>query len=511
MQLFSVQPSFSAVLRSLMAILFSLVLAACGGGGGSGGSSDSSATSNRTATSSPKAPARTLTLEGVAMKGAIANGLIKVYGVEEHASHYQLTASPLAATVRTKNDGSFRIQFSPTDSQAWVIQLTADEHTTMTCDLTEGCQDAQGGKAKFGAPIKVPANFEMYAAVLSTNPSKATAHITPLTHLAYQWAAQKNDGLTPANITQGRTLIATTLGLSNTALDLKPLDITRLTGNKALDDDQLDYSILSASFLSLAQGHSRTDITQVLDAASQRFASWGRFPEVSPVPTEVSLSTVLQSTASLAEGIAARVQPNSGLHNQLKSFAYASSQLVQELTEEAAGTVPARLVISYHPGSQTVKEQDSVTFNVNASGGSLRYQWRKDGQVIPGATSSTLTLSRVLAEDAGRYDCVVSNETQSLVSKAATLTVTSRHITLNWEIPAERVDGSPLHPSELSGYRILYGTRADQLTQSLQINDPYVSEQRFDKLQSNTYYFSIVAIDDRGNESALSNIVEATL
>src|SRR5690554_7245549 len=134
MQLFSVQPSFSAVLRSLMAILFSLVLAACGGGGGSGGSSDSGATSNRTATSSPKAPARTLTLEGVAMKGAIANGLIKVYGVEEHASHYQLTASPLAAAVRTKNDGSFRIQFSPTDSQAWVIQLTADEHTTMTCD-----------------------------------------------------------------------------------------------------------------------------------------------------------------------------------------------------------------------------------------------------------------------------------------------------------------------------------------------------------------------------------------
>lgn len=509
MQLHSVQPSFSAFLNSLVILSLTLLLAACGGGGGGG--SDGPSSSNRTSGSPPTSPARTITLEGVAMKGAIANGLITVYGTEEHASYHQLTADPLAQGVRTNEDGSFQVEFTPKDSEAWVVQLTADEHTTMTCDLPDGCQDGQGSKVGFGSRIKVPANFEMYAAVLNTNPSKATAHITPLTHLAYQWAAQKNDGLTPANITQGRTLIATTLGLSNTALDLKPLDITRLTGNKALDDDQLDYSILSASFLSLAQGHSWTDITQVLDAASQRFASWGRFPEVSPVPTEISLSTVRQSTASLAEGIAARVQPNSGLHNQLKSFAYASSQLVQELTEEAAGTVPARLVISYHPGSQTVKEQDSVTFNVNASGGSLRYQWRKDGQVIPGATSSTLTLSRVLAEDAGRYDCVVSNETQSLVSKAATLTVTSRHITLNWEIPAERVDGSPLHPSELSGYRILYGTRADQLTQSLQINDPYVSEQRFDKLQSNTYYFSIVAIDDRGNESALSNIVEATL
>src|SRR5690606_32739658 len=74
-----------------------------------------------------------------------------------------------------------------------------------------------------------------------------------------------------------------------------------------------------------------------------------------------------------------------------------------------------------------------------------------------------------------------------------------------------RVDGSPLHPSELSGYRILYGTHADQLTQTLHINNPYTSEQRFENLPKNTYYFSIVAIDDLGNESPLSNIVEATL
>jgi len=506
MQLYSVQPSISAVLRSLIAVFFSLVIAACGGGGGGGGS-DSGATSNRTSGSLPTPPARTVTLEGVAMKGAIANGLIKVYGVEEHASYHQLTETPLSEGVRTNDDGSFQVQFSPTGSEAWVVQLTADEHTTMTCDLTEGCQDNQGSKVGFGGKITLPKNFEMYAAVINKATLNPTAHITPLTHLAYQWSVQRVDGLTAANIAHGRELIATSLGLSSTILDLKPLDVTQLTGRETVSDDVLDYSILSASFLSLVQGQGWSDITQVLDAASQRFATWGHFPEVSPLPTEVSLRMVLQSTSGLAQGIADRLQ-DSSLQHQLKGISYAYSQLATEL----GGEVQEPLTIHYHPGSQTVKELGSVTFNVNANGGgTLRYQWRKNGRAIPGANSSTLTLNAVKAEDAGNYDCIVSNETQSLVSKSATLTVKPVNITLTWEIPEQRVDGSPLHPSELSGYRILYGTHADQLTQTLHINNPYTSEQRFENLPKNTYYFSIVAIDDLGNESPLSNIVEATL
>lgn len=509
MQLHSVQPSFSAFLNSLVILSLTLLLAACGGGGGGG--SDGPSSSNRTSGSPPTSPARTITLEGVAMKGAIANGLITVYGTEEHASYHQLTADPLAQGVRTNEDGSFQVEFTPKDSEAWVVQLTADEHTTMTCDLPDGCQDGQGSKVGFGSRIKVPDHFEMYAAIINNATLNQTAHITPLTHLAYQWSAQRVDGLTAANIATGRELIANSLGLTSTILDLKPLDVTRLSGHETVDVDALDYSILSASFLDLAQGQGWKDINQVLEAASQRFATWGQFPETSPLHTEVSLQTILRSTSGLALGIANRLQPlhpDSALQSQLKGLAYASSQLAKELESVAQAPV----VIQYHPGSQTVVEQESVTFNVNADGGGpLRYQWRKNGKAIPGATSSTLTLSSVRVEDAGSYDCVISNKTSSALSKAATLTVKPAHITLVWEIPQQRVDGTPLHPSELNGYRILYGTRADQLTQTLQIKDPYAAEQRFENLPKNTYYFSILAIDDQGNESALSNVVEATL
>ena len=44
-------------------------------------------------------------------------------------------------------------------------------------------------------------------------------------------------------------------------------------------------------------------------------------------------------------------------------------------------------VINAHPQSRTVNPGESATFSVTASGGQpLRYQWRLNGQSIPGAT-----------------------------------------------------------------------------------------------------------------------------
>lgn len=413
MQAFLEKPSFSAVLRSLVLAISALTLSACGAGGSN--ESDSTPSSSRAA-----APAaRNLTLEGVAMKGAIANGQIQVYGVEEQASYHQLTASPVAEGIRTNTDGSFRIQIKKTNSIAWVVRLVADDQTTMTCDLPEGCRNTDGSSVAFGAKLKLPQGFEMYTAVVNDNASKQTAHITPLTHLAYQWSVSQAEGLTTANIVSGRELIADSLGLTNTALNLQPLDITRLSQNKAVNQDALEYSLLSAAFLSLAQADTWGDLTQVLKATAQRFATSGSLPETSPQKSEVSLQDLFSNVSTLTSGIADRLTQASALQNQLRSYAYATGQLAKELE-------PAR-------------------------------------------------------------------------------------ITLAWNIPEQRVDGSFLHPSELNGYRILYGTRADQLNQMLEINDPYVSEYRFESLPKNTYYFSILAIDDSGNESALSNIVEATL
>jgi len=75
------------------------------------------------------------------------------------------------------------------------------------------------------------------------------------------------------------------------------------------------------------------------------------------------------------------------------------------------------------PLSQTVCEGVEVTFSVTAEGDLLSYQWRKDGDEIPGANDSTYVIGAVSTDDDASYDVVVSNACGTATSDAATLTV----------------------------------------------------------------------------------------
>lgn len=80
-------------------------------------------------------------------------------------------------------------------------------------------------------------------------------------------------------------------------------------------------------------------------------------------------------------------------------------------------------VITQQPTGQTVNEGGTLTLSVlatNATG----YQWKKDGEDIPSATSATYTKQSVAPSDAGSYTCVVTGEGgTSVTSDAATVTV----------------------------------------------------------------------------------------
>jgi hypothetical protein len=65
-----------------------------------------------------------------------------------------------------------------------------------------------------------------------------------------------------------------------------------------------------------------------------------------------------------------------------------------------------------------------VIFVVQASSSSpLSYQWRKNGNILPGKTESFLSLSGITQNDAGTYDVVVSDALSSITSDPAQLTV----------------------------------------------------------------------------------------
>jgi hypothetical protein len=64
-----------------------------------------------------------------------------------------------------------------------------------------------------------------------------------------------------------------------------------------------------------------------------------------------------------------------------------------------------------------------VVFGVTASGGTLSYQWSKDGSPISGATLSQLLISNAQAANAGSYTVAVTNSIGTTTSQAATLSV----------------------------------------------------------------------------------------
>jgi len=81
--------------------------------------------------------------------------------------------------------------------------------------------------------------------------------------------------------------------------------------------------------------------------------------------------------------------------------------------------------------------------------------------------------------------------------------------TLKWTPPTTNTDGSVL--TNLAGYKILYGTSADELTQTISVNSPGMSTYIVDNLKLGSYYFAVRAINANGAESALSNIASKVI
>lgn len=86
---------------------------------------------------------------------------------------------------------------------------------------------------------------------------------------------------------------------------------------------------------------------------------------------------------------------------------------------------------------------------------------------------------------------------------------TTGSVTLNWTIPTENTDGSQL--TNLSGFKVVYGQSATELTQSVSIDNPSVDSYQFDNLSSGTWYFAVVTVDSAGTESIPTNVVSQTI
>jgi hypothetical protein len=113
--------------------------------------------------------------------------------------------------------------------------------------------------------------------------------------------------------------------------------------------------------------------------------------------------------------------------------------------------------ITTQPQTQSTFVGSSVTFSVLATGTGLSYQWRKGGNNISGATSSSYSINPVSEGDAGNYDVVITGTCPpSITSNMAVLTVNTVSITTQSANQAVCVGANAIFTIGANGNNLTY-------------------------------------------------------
>lgn len=198
-------------------------LAACGGGG-------SDATGG---TNNPPA-LTTRTLDGVAAKGLIKNGVVKVY---VYGADGKKSTDPIV-TGTTDVEGKYSVSLGSTIG-LFTVEVSAGPNTTMADEFS-------------GTDIPMPSGMTLRSLVQLDSAASATVkgYVTPFTDMLVNAAANATGGLTTANIALAQTGVVTMLGFN--PLTTKPLMANSAAGASATDDSEKRQSLALASLSKLA-------------------------------------------------------------------------------------------------------------------------------------------------------------------------------------------------------------------------------------------------------------------
>jgi hypothetical protein len=87
----------------------------------------------------------------------------------------------------------------------------------------------------------------------------------------------------------------------------------------------------------------------------------------------------------------------------------------------------------------------------------------------------------------------------------------TRNLTVSWSIPLQRVNGESLSASELKGYEIYFTSNKGSKDATIVVNDPHQTEHTIENLAPDTYHVALVAKDNNGVYSDLSEMVSVTI
>jgi len=144
-----------------------------------------------------------------------------------------------------------------------------------------------------------------------------------------------------------------------------------------------------------------------------------------PVTYQWSYNGTNIPTGTNATLVLTNIQPaQAGVYTLVVSNAFGS------VTNNNINVGVAPFLFQLAPQDQTVSGGATATFSTVLLGQApFSYQWQFNGTNLPGATKSSLSLTNVEFSNAGPYNVVVTNNSGSLTSAVATLTVVPLFIT----------------------------------------------------------------------------------
>lgn len=419
---------------------------------------------------------------GTAIKGVISNGLVRAYSTE---GDKQLLGEARTNqfgyfVLQTTNE-------IPANTYL-LLELSVDQDTRMRCDLTIGCMDTINQKLiGFGDDIQLPSNFKLRGIASSDANQNVSAFISPLSHLIVSTATQNGQSLTKNSIEIASNWVNDAFKLSQSPIQTQTTDITQLFNHTIESEEQLKHSVISAALypetlsLEWSLGHESIDkinLKTVLTRATELAADLSTLLEEASPNKAVTLNKIQSDTEAQlvvlgTPEITIISQPNSVTTTENESFNfyiqansslelsyqwYKNGSLIPEansatyskqnsssydsglyhvvvsngLSERSSlpasltvNEVEQALQITQQPIGLSITEGDALSLSVSVIGDSdIRYQWQKNGSLIPGATSNTYFIPISQATDAGSYRVVISNDSKQINSNFVNVWVT---------------------------------------------------------------------------------------
>lgn len=415
-----------------------------------------------TACSSNDTNSNEATLSGSAIKGIISDGIVSAYRiVNDHKE--------LLTQTRTDQLGQFHLDIqSESFNQLILLELSTDPNTRMRCDLTTGCIDQNSGElVNFGEDITLPSFFKLFGVAGNPVTSGNSAFISPLTHLVVATAKNIDNALTSESINVASEWVKSALKLESSPLQVQLKDITQLEHLPIMTDEELKQSIIAAAMYSDTIENNWANGNKTLDS--------------------IDLKAIILRAANLTNDLSG-VFSESGTENyQANSLNRIQSQL--DLQSDQFRT--PEITILSQPSSVDIAFNQSLTLYVQANSTlNLNYQWFKNNEAIPGATSALYSKTNSDFSDTGIYSVLISHEFSEIMSLSAT-------VNINEPSYKPEITQQPKSLSITQGDPILLSVETNSST------EPHYQWQKNGSLipgaTGNTYFIANSSLSDQGN------------